>query len=135
MATVTEPATAADEDFYELEALLEPTDRALLHRVRAFMRAEVEPIINDYWTRAEFPFEILPGLRGARHRRARVRRLRLPRPRPPAHGMVAMELARVDPSIATFMGVHGGLADGLDPALRLARSRRSAGCRRWRGWS
>ena len=27
-------------------------------------------------------------------------------------GMVAMELARVDPSIATFMGVHGGLAMG-----------------------
>ena len=27
-------------------------------------------------------------------------------------GMVAMELGRVDPSIATFMGVHGGLAMG-----------------------
>jgi hypothetical protein len=27
-------------------------------------------------------------------------------------GMVAMELARTDPSIATFMGVHGGLAMG-----------------------
>ena len=26
--------------------------------------------------------------------------------------MVAMELGRVDPSIATFMGVHGGLAMG-----------------------
>ena len=26
--------------------------------------------------------------------------------------MIAMELARVDPSIATFMGVHGGLAMG-----------------------
>ena len=26
--------------------------------------------------------------------------------------MVAMELARVDPSIGTFMGVHGGLAMG-----------------------
>jgi glutaryl-CoA dehydrogenase len=26
--------------------------------------------------------------------------------------MIAMELARVDPSIATFMGVHGGLAAG-----------------------
>jgi glutaryl-CoA dehydrogenase len=27
-------------------------------------------------------------------------------------GMIALELARVDPSIATFMGVHGGLAMG-----------------------
>src|SRR5262249_58387080 len=27
-------------------------------------------------------------------------------------GMVAMELARTDPSIATFLGVHGGLSMG-----------------------
>src|SRR2546421_6382635 len=29
-----------------------------------------------------------------------------------ADGFVAMELARIDPSMATFMGVHGGLAMG-----------------------
>jgi hypothetical protein len=27
-----------------------------LSSVRAFMTREVEPVINDYWTRAEFPF-------------------------------------------------------------------------------
>ena len=42
-----------------------------------------------------------------------------------------MELARADPSIATFMGVQGGLAMGS--ILSAApRSRSSAGCRRWR---
>ena len=34
-------------------------------------------------------------------------------------GMIAMELSRGDPSIATFMGVHGGLAMGIDLPLRL----------------
>ena len=29
-----------------------------------------------------------------------------------ADGFVAMEMARIDPSMATFMGVHGGLAMG-----------------------
>src|SRR6266480_588621 len=29
-----------------------------------------------------------------------------------ADGFVALELARIDPSMATFMGVHGGLAMG-----------------------
>jgi glutaryl-CoA dehydrogenase len=112
MATVTEPATAADEDFYEIEALLEPADRDLVHRVRGFMRAEVEPVINDYWTRAEFPFEILPGLREleivglAYDGYGFAGRSHL------LSGLVSMELARVDPSIATFMGVQGGLAAG-----------------------
>jgi glutaryl-CoA dehydrogenase len=111
MATATERATAA-EDFYEVEALLEPADRQRVHRVRDFMRAEVEPIINDYWTRAEFPFEILPGLRDlgivglAYSGYGFAGRSHL------VSGLVSMELARVDPSIATFMGVHGGLATG-----------------------
>jgi glutaryl-CoA dehydrogenase len=52
----------ADADFYALELLLDDEDRALLHRVRAFMEKEVQPIINRYWTRAKFPHEILPGL-------------------------------------------------------------------------
>jgi glutaryl-CoA dehydrogenase len=112
MATATEPPTAVDEDFYEVEALLERPDRELVHRVRDFMRAEVEPIINDYWTRAEFPFEILPGLRElgivglAYHGYGFPGRSHL------VSGLVSMELARVDPSIATFMGVQGGLAAG-----------------------
>ena len=33
-------------DFYDLEALLDDDDRALLHRVRAFMDEKVQPIIN-----------------------------------------------------------------------------------------
>ncbi|MCW2579746.1 MAG: hypothetical protein JWR82_1347, partial [Blastococcus sp.] len=54
--------TAVTSDFYDLEALLDDEDRALLHRVRTFMDTEVQPIINEYWTRAEFPRQIIPGL-------------------------------------------------------------------------
>ena len=50
-------------DFYALELLLTDEDRRLLHAVRAFGEKEVAPIINDHWTRASFPFEILPALR------------------------------------------------------------------------
>jgi glutaryl-CoA dehydrogenase len=59
MTTLTAPAS----DFYGLERLLEPSELAVVHAVRAFMRDEVEPIINDYWTRARFPFQILDGFR------------------------------------------------------------------------
>ncbi|MEO8850147.1 MAG: acyl-CoA dehydrogenase family protein [Allobranchiibius sp.] len=99
-------------DFLGFELLLADEDRELLNNVRSFMTREVEPIINDYWTRAAFPHELIPGLAklgiaglaydgpGCPNRGALV------------DGMIAMELGRVDPSIATFMGVHGGLAMG-----------------------
>ena len=99
-------------DFLGFELLLEEQDRELLSSVRAFMTREVEPVINHYWTRAEFPHELVPGLA-----KLGIAGLAYDGPGCPARGalvdgMVAMELGRVDPSIATFMGVHGGLAMG-----------------------
>jgi len=103
---------ATDSDFYSLELLLEPAGRELLHRVREFMEKEIQPVINRYWTREEFPREIIPAMGrlgvaglayegyGCAHGGALL------------DGMAAMELARVDSSIATFFGVHSGLAMG-----------------------
>ena len=73
-------AKIVTSDFYDLEALLDDDDRALLHRVRAFMDEQVEPIINEYWTRGQVPAGPDPRARRARHRRHPVLRLRLPRP-------------------------------------------------------
>jgi glutaryl-CoA dehydrogenase len=50
-------------DFYEVERLLDAGERDLLHTVRKTLRATVTPMINEYWTRAEFPHEIIPVLR------------------------------------------------------------------------
>src|SRR5258708_31647657 len=103
---------APDSDFYSLELLLDPAGRQLLRRVREFMEKEIEPVINRYWTREEFPHELIPAMGqlgvaglaydgygcGGRGR--------------PLDGMVASELGRVDPSIATFTGVRRGPALG-----------------------
>ncbi len=99
-------------DFLGFELLLDDDDRDLLSRVRAFMNREVEPVINEHWTRAEFPHELLGGIADLG-----IAGLAYDGPGCPARGalvdgMVSMELGRVDPSIATFMGVHGGLAMG-----------------------
>jgi glutaryl-CoA dehydrogenase len=102
----------ADADFYALELLLDDQDRTLLHRVRAFMAKEVQPIINHYWTRARFPHELLPGLAELHIAGLPYAGYGCPGKSPLLDGMVAMELARTDPSIATFLGVHGGLAMG-----------------------
>lgn len=115
-AGTTAAAEAVDEspfsDFLGFELLLEEQDRELLGAVRAWATREVEPIINDHWTRATFPMDLIKGMAGLG-----IAGLALDGPGCPARGalvegMVQMELARVDPSVATFMGVHGGLAMG-----------------------
>jgi glutaryl-CoA dehydrogenase len=102
----------ADADFYALELLLDDRDRALLQRVRGFMGKEVQPIINRYWTRAKFPHELVPGLAELGIAGLPYAGYGCPGRSRLLDGMVAMELARTDPSIATFFGVHGGLAMG-----------------------
>ena len=54
--------TARDTDYYLLSDLLTDEEREIRDRVRAFVDTEVLPIINDYWERAEFPFELVPKL-------------------------------------------------------------------------
>ena len=105
-------APAVEGDFYALGGLLDEEDRLLLKRVRAFMEQHVAPIINVYWGRAEFPFEVLPAMADLAIAGLAYHAYGCPGRSFLADGFVAMELARIDPSMATFMGVHGGLAMG-----------------------
>jgi glutaryl-CoA dehydrogenase len=50
-------------DFYLIDELLTEEERRVRDTVRAFCDQEVIPIINDYWERAEFPFELIPSSR------------------------------------------------------------------------
>ncbi|HSZ44400.1 MAG TPA: acyl-CoA dehydrogenase family protein [Streptosporangiaceae bacterium] len=101
-----------DADFYQLEELLDDDGRRLVLRVREFMEKSVAPVINQYWTREEFPFDVIPGLAALGIAGLACEGYECPGGDPLLDGMVAMELARTDSSIATFMGVHGGLAMG-----------------------
>src|ERR1700756_4010115 len=49
-------------DFYRVANLLNDTERAVVKRVRDFMEREIAPIIDDYWARDKFPFEVIPKL-------------------------------------------------------------------------
>jgi glutaryl-CoA dehydrogenase len=101
-----------DADFYSLEQLLDPAGRRQLLAVREFMEKSVGPVINYYWTREEFPHDLLPGLAALGIAGEAYEGYGCPGGGSVLDGMIALELARVDPSIATFMGVHGGLAMG-----------------------
>jgi glutaryl-CoA dehydrogenase len=99
-------------DFYHVGETLSEEDQALLGRVRAFMETEVTPIINQYWTREEFPYQLIPGLAALDAAGLQYHGYGCPGKTSVLDGMVALEMARVDSSIATFFGVHSGLAMG-----------------------
>jgi glutaryl-CoA dehydrogenase len=103
---------AIDADFYALDTLLDAHGHEKLMKVRDFMEKSVAPVINHYWTREEFPNDLVPGLAGLGIAGLACPGYECPGGSSLLDGMIALELARVDPSIATFMGVHGGLAMG-----------------------
>ena len=112
MNVVKKPVSLARGDFYHISAILSEEDQELLFRVRAFMEAEVAPIINQYWIREEFPFQLIPGLAELNIVGLGYHGYSCPGKGTLLDGMVAMEMASIDSSIATFMGVHSGLAMG-----------------------
>ena len=110
--TVQTPHRCTDSDFYGIAQMVDAADQALLGKVRAFAEERVAPIINHYWGRAEFPFEIIGdygalGIAGTPYKDfGCLGKSAL------IDGLIMMELARTDCSIATFHGVHSGLAMG-----------------------
>src|SRR3954463_11891514 len=99
-------------DFYDLAGLLDDEGRKLLQRVRTFMNERVEPCINEWWTRGQFPRHLIPEMAELGIAGNPYSGYDCPGRSFLTDGMVAMELSRGDPSVATFFGVHGGLAMG-----------------------
>ncbi|GHA06336.1 glutaryl-CoA dehydrogenase [Streptomyces tauricus] len=99
-------------DFYDFEGALSDEERKILLRTRAFMHDEVKPLVNENWAAGTFPTELITKFResglvglsyeGYGEHRPAVSHL--------LTGMMALEMSRVDASVATFFGVHTGLA-------------------------
>src|SRR4029450_2882786 len=100
----------ASTDFYRIDDLLTDAERDVRDRVRAFCDKEVTPVINDYWERAEFPFERVPKLAALNLAGGTITGCGCPGLSTVAAGLAGMELGRGDGSICTFFGVHSGLA-------------------------
>src|SRR5262249_48643524 len=106
------PGRAVDGDFYKIAQLVGAADQVVLGQVRTFAEEKVTPIINQYWGRAEFPFELISeygalGIAGVPYNGfGCLGKSTL------LDGLIMKELARIDCSIATFHGVHSGLAMG-----------------------
>ena len=113
MSHEPQPFTALVSDFYGYESRLTDQEKDLIVRLRAFLDAKVRPIMNDLWSNAEFfPREIITemaglGLFGSPYEETRE----FPNSAV-FRGWVALELARVDASVATLVGMQNGLVMG-----------------------
>ena len=104
------PLPAPNSDFYELVETLPAEELAVVKQVRTFMETKVAPIITKYWVEDAFPFELLPGIQELNIGGVGLQGYGCRGGSGLLAGLVAMEIARFDTSIATFFGVHSGLA-------------------------
>src|SRR5271165_4666668 len=95
---------APNSDFYEIYETLSAEELATVKRVRAFMETKVAPVITDYWVRDAFPFELLPAIKELGIGGLAMQGYGCAGGSVGLLGFVQMELARVDPSVATFNG-------------------------------
>jgi glutaryl-CoA dehydrogenase len=108
------PFETLSSDFYGYENALTDQEKDTILKLRAFLDKEVRPIANDLWAKAEF-FDRdvvvkgladlglfgLPWAETQRFKNSAVFR-----------GWLALELARVDASAATLVGMQNGLVMG-----------------------
>lgn len=102
---------ARGTDYFLMKEQLTKEELDLLDTVRKFGESEVLPVVNSYWERGEFPFELVKKLAAMNivgdhnmqeHGCSRISAV--------GAGLIMMELARIDTSICTFFAVHCGLA-------------------------
>jgi len=104
-------ARARGTDYFLMKDQLTDQETEIMYKVRAFGEAEVLPIVNDYWERGEFPFELVPKLAALNivgdHNLGDYGCTPMSAV---ANGLITYELSRIDGSVCTFFGVHVGLA-------------------------
>ena len=108
----TKPLPSPNSDFYQLVETLPAEELAIVKQVRAFMETRVAPVITKYWVEDAFPFELLPEMKALNIYGVGMEGYGCRGGSQQLFGLIAMEIARFDSSIATFFGVHSGLAMG-----------------------
>ncbi len=112
LAVIADVTRSLGTDYYVLDDLFTDEERGVRDKVRAFADAEVIPIINEYWEKAQFPFELVPKVAELNIAGGSIEGYGCPGMSHVAAGLIAIEMSRGDGSLNTFFGVHSGLAMG-----------------------
>jgi glutaryl-CoA dehydrogenase len=101
---------ARGTDYFLIAEQLSESELDYLMRTQHFVDNDVLPVINDYWERAEFPFQIVEKFAKLDLVGDGIEGYGCPPMSPVAAGLINMELNRGDGSLGTFYAVQAGLA-------------------------
>lgn len=99
-------------DFFGYQNMLSDHEKSALSDLRAYLQSDVRPIVNGCWERAEFPTEIIKPLARLGAYSFGWEETKPFENSAVFRGFVALEMARVDAGVSTFVGVQNGLAMG-----------------------
>eukprot|EP01027_Heterolobosea_sp_BB2_P003222 GEZU01004885.1.p1 GENE.GEZU01004885.1~~GEZU01004885.1.p1 ORF type:complete len:446 (+),score=116.90 GEZU01004885.1:105-1442(+) len=105
-------SSSSASDYLQLDDLLTPEEIALRYKVREFAEKEIRPVIDAYAERAEFPHFLVPKLAKVVKAGGILKGHGCPGHSLMATAVIALELAKVDASMATFFIVHSDIAMG-----------------------
>jgi glutaryl-CoA dehydrogenase len=101
---------ALGTDYFGLREPFTAQREGYLVRTREFVDAEVLPVINGYWERAEFPWALIEKMSPLGIVGAGIEGYGCPPMDPLSAGLIDMEINRGDGSLGTFLAVQAGLA-------------------------
>ena len=101
---------ARETDYFLMKDQLTEDELGLLYRVRRFAEAEVLPVVNQYWERDEFPFELIPKFAELNIVGDTMVGYGTTPMSAVGSGLLSYQPSRIDGSVGTFFGVHVGLA-------------------------
>ena len=101
---------ALGTDYFGLREPFTAQQEGYLVRTREFVDAEVLPVINGYWERAEFPWPLIEKMSALGIVGDGIEGYGCPPMDPLSAGLIHMEINRGDGSLGTFMAVQAGLA-------------------------
>lgn len=96
-------------DRYGISDRLTDAELAPLRRLREYLDTKVKPLVEEYWEKGEFPYEIVPGLIELDIMEPAEITADGSKARSLYHGFRIFELARTDASMATFYTAQAGL--------------------------
>lgn len=97
-------------DLLDIDRLLSDEERAVRDRVRAFVDAEVRPHIADWFERAVFPRDLIPGFAELGLLGMHLNAPGCPGRSAVEYGLAMLELEAGDSGLRTFVSVQGSLA-------------------------
>jgi len=101
---------ALGTDYFGLREPFTAQQESYLVKTREFVDAEVLPVINGYWERAEFPRSLIEKMSALGIVGDGIEGYGCPPMDPLSAGLIHMEINRGDGSLGTFMAVQAGLA-------------------------